>query len=196
MRTWGHSFTMQAMRPDPERTDEALAVRASRGDEQAVAELVRRTSGPLYRFIRRYGHERAECDDLFQDTWMRVLSSLDRFDPRLRFSTWLFQIALNRCRDQSRRNGVRARFRGMAEGAPPEEPGPSVEEGADARKVLDVVRQLPAPYREVLLLRYYSGFSETETAEILGCPGGTVKSRLHAAVKAVRRDLKEEETGA
>jgi len=186
---------MQAMRPDAENIDEALAVRASQGDGEAFAELVRRCSGPLYAFLRRYGLERADCDDLFQETWMRVLSNLDRFDPQKRFSTWLFQIALNLCRDQARRNGVRARFRDLAADRPAAWPGQTVEEEVETARVVAAVGELPPPQKEVLLLRYFSGFSETEASRILGCPSGTVKSRLHAAVQALRRRLKEEESG-
>ena len=186
---------MQAMRPEPERTDENLAVRASRGDQQGFAELVRRYSGPLYRFLRRYHPEPAECDDLFQDTWLGVLTNLHRFDPRLRFSTWLFQIALNRCRDRSRRAWVRGRYQTGAAGVAVAAQRPSVEEEAEARRVLAAIQELPPMLKEVLLLRYYAGFNEFDTSEILGCPSGTVKSRLHAAVKALRKTLKQEEFG-
>ena len=60
---------------------------------------MRRHSPRLYGFLQRYHPDRDDCDDLLQDTWIRALSNLDRFDPKKRFTTWLFQIALNLCRD-------------------------------------------------------------------------------------------------
>ena len=71
---------MQAMRPEPETTDEVLVEFARQGDDQAISALVRRYSGPLYSFVRRYHPDRDDCDDLFQETWIRVLTSLHRFE--------------------------------------------------------------------------------------------------------------------
>ena len=67
--------------------------------------------------------------------------------------------------------------------------GGSAEEKVDAMKAMQAIEALPLQQKEVLLLRYYHGFPEAEASEILGCPRGTVKSRLHQAVKAVRREL-------
>ena len=180
---------MQAMRPDPETTDEALVERALKADDEAISALVQRYSGPLYSFIRRYHPDRDDCDDLFQETWIRVLSHLHRFEPGRRFSTWLFQIALNHCRDLARRGQVRSRFQDMARGMQQQSRGSSIEQAAEAGKVLDAIMEMPVSYKEVLLLRYYNGFTEAEAAEILGCPRGTVKSRLHGAVKTLRQKL-------
>jgi RNA polymerase sigma-70 factor (ECF subfamily) len=180
------------MRPDVETSDETLAYRASRGDDEAFSALVRRYSRPLYSFIRRYHPDRDDCDDLFQETWIRVLLSLRRFEPGRRFSTWLFQIALNQCRDLARRGQGRNRFQVMAGEMEQERRKPDIEREAETGMVLDAIREMPVSYREVLLLRYYNGFSEAEVSEILGCPRGTVKSRLHQAVKAVRLKLAPE----
>ncbi len=188
---------MQAMRPEAETSDEGLALQASRGDEEAFSLLVRRYGKPLYSFILRYHPDRDDCDDLFQETWMRVLANLHRFEPERRFSTWLFQIALNQCRDLARRGEVRARYRAAQSAVEHQKRTPDVEEAAQAREVLEAVREMPVSHKEVLLLRYYNGFSEAEAADILGCPRGTVKSRLHQAIKTMRARLapeKEAET--
>lgn len=184
---------MQAMRPEKEITDEVLALRAWRGDDEAFSVLVRRYGRPLYSFIQRYHPDRDDCDDLFQETWMRVLANLHRFEPGRRFSTWLFQIALNQCRDLARKRAVRVRYRAGPGVMEKERRTADVEEQAEARKVLEAVKELPVTLREVLLLRYYNGFSEAETSEILGCPTGTVKSRLHQAVRVIRKKLVPEE---
>lgn len=177
------------MEPCTDPSDETLAVRAEQGDPEAISVLVRRHSGRLYGFLQRYHPDRDDCDDLLQETWIRVLSRLDRFDPRKRFSTWLFQIALNLCRDLARRERGRRRLRQGVEDMQPVKASFAMEETVDARKAMQAVETLPREQKEVLLLRYYHGFPEAEVSEILGCPRGTVKSRLHQAVKSLRLRL-------
>lgn len=177
------------MTPYTDQSDETLAVRAQQGDREAVSVLVRRHSGRLYGFLQRYHPDRNDCDDLLQETWIRVLGNLDRFDPDKRFSTWLFQIALNLCRDLARRDEVRSRFRKGMQEMPQGKAYVTAEEKVDAMKVVQAIETLPQQQKEVLLLRYYHGFPEAEVSEILRCPKGTVKSRLHQAVKAVRGKL-------
>jgi RNA polymerase sigma-70 factor (ECF subfamily) len=167
-------------------TDEELMVRVQAGDEGALAALMDRYQGPLYGFLnRRVGD--AAADDLFQESWLRVVRARDRFDPRRRFSTWIFQIANNLCRDRGRRRAVEARHLESLAQSQRHEPAraapPPVELRLDMRRRLDA---LPDRLREVLVLRYYQQLPERDIAEILGIPRGTVKSRLHAAVKALR----------
>jgi RNA polymerase sigma-70 factor (ECF subfamily) len=183
------------MRPQTEESDETLAARAERGDPEAVSLLVRRLSPRLYGFIRRYHPDRDDCDDLLQETWIRALSSLDRFDPRKRFSTWVFQIAVNLCRDRARRERTRSAFRESLREMRNGLPAMTAERKAESMRAMQAIETLPAEQKEVLLLRYYHGLAEAEVAEILGCPRGTVKSRLHQAVKAVRGSLRVKPAG-
>src|SRR6185436_4396230 len=83
-------------------SDEELIGAVGGGDGRALAELCRRWQGPLYRFIGRHTGGR-DVDDLYQETWLRAVRAAPRFDRRRRFSTWLFQIAVNLCRDWHRR---------------------------------------------------------------------------------------------
>jgi RNA polymerase sigma-70 factor (ECF subfamily) len=160
-------------------TDEELIGRVGVGDQDALAELCRRYERPLYRFLARHTGGR-DVEDLYQETWLRAVRAAPRFDPSRRFSTWVFQIAVNLCRDWHRR--------------PPPEPvepddnlastSDAPEARIDARRLLAA---LPEAQRTALLLRYYHGLSEEEAAEVLGCPRGTVKSRLHAARERLGR---------
>src|SRR5213594_514330 len=160
-------------------TDEELIAAVASGDGRRLEELCRRWERPLYQLIARHTGGR-DVEDLYQETWLRAVRAAPRFDPSRRFSTWVFQIAVNLCRDWHRR--------------PPPEPvepddnlastSDAPEARIDARRLLAA---LPEAQRTVLLLRYYHGLSEEETAEILGCPRGTVKSRLHAARERLGR---------
>jgi RNA polymerase sigma-70 factor (ECF subfamily) len=162
-------------------------VQVQAGSEGALETLVERWRARLFGFLQRRSGA-SEADDLFQETWLRVVRGRRGFDPRLRFSTWLFQIANNLCRDRFRRGIVSARGREALAELPP-------ETAADPSLRLDLARRLarlPDRLREVLVLRYYRDLGEREIAAQLGIPPGTVKSRLHAALRALR----EAEEGA
>jgi RNA polymerase sigma-70 factor (ECF subfamily) len=159
-------------------TDEELIAAVAGGDEAAFTVLYRQYERPLHAFLTRYTSGR-DVDDLVQETWLRVVRAAERFDPGRRFSTWLFQIALNLARDWHRR--------------PPPEPvdpertaslvAPDV--GAARQAGLDVERllaALPEPQRAVVILRHFHDLGEDEVAAILAIPRGTVKSRLHNAM--------------
>jgi len=161
---------------DDELSDETLVVRVARGDAGALQTLCGRWERPLLAFLDRQTGGR-DVDDLYQDTWLRVVKAAPRFDPSRRFSTWLFQIAVNRCRDWRRR-------------PPPEPVDPSrlperpVADAVDAR--LDAERllaALPEGQRSAVVLRYWHDCDEDEVARILRIPRGTVKSRLHHAMR-------------
>src|SRR5882724_2770020 len=83
-------------------TDEELIAAVASGDGRRLEELCRRWERPLYQLIARHTGGR-DVEDLYQETWLRVVRAARRFDPRRRFSTWLFQIAVNLCRDWHRR---------------------------------------------------------------------------------------------
>jgi RNA polymerase sigma-70 factor (ECF subfamily) len=160
-----------------ERPDEELMALVARGDAAALESLYSRWERPLYQFLARHTGGR-DVDDLYQETWLRVVRASARYDPARRFSTWLFQISLNLCRDWARR-------------PPPEPVDPAsipapVVEHSDRDAALDVERllsALPEEQRAAVVLRYCHDLPEDEVAVILDVPRGTVKSRLHAAVR-------------
>jgi RNA polymerase sigma-70 factor (ECF subfamily) len=157
-------------------SDEDLAIRLAQGDESALAELLRRHERSISSFLYRHTGGR-DVEDLYQETWLRVVRNAGRFDPTKRFSTWLFQIAVNLCRDWHRRS-VPAVAHEQPEGASPAD-SQRVEAGIDAGRLL---ARLSESQREVLILRYYHDLPESEIAAILDCPKGTVKSRIHNAL--------------
>lgn len=166
-------------------SDEALVGQVARGDEQALAVLLRRWERPLAHYLHRHTGGR-DVDDLYQETWIRVVRAAERFDGERRFSTWLFQIAHNLCRDWHRRR-VPEPVDGAGAGA-------STEAGnAAALDVERLLARLPAAQREVVALRYLHDLSEDEVAAVLDIPRGTVKSRLHHAIARLNALVRDEE---
>jgi RNA polymerase sigma-70 factor (ECF subfamily) len=166
-------------------TDEQLLARVAAGDQAALEPLMQRWHDPLLSFIARSTD--LDVEDIYQETWMRVVRSRTRFDTQAKFSTWLFQIALNLCRDAHRRQAARPQTTSLDAAAQLAAP-----HGADtALHVRGALAALPAPDRELIALRYYLGFSERETAAILDTPLGTVKSRTHTAVARFKELLDE-----
>ena len=117
---------------------------------------------------------------------MRVARGARGFDPTRRVRPWLYGIATNLARDLQRRRAVRLRAlqEGTLEASRPQPPQGPVER-IDMRARLE---RLPERLREVLVLRYFDGLDEAEMAEALAIPRGTVKSRLHGALRALRED--------
>jgi len=160
------------------------------GEEDALRELLERYREPLSHFIHRQTGGR-DVDDLFQETWLRIVRAAVSFDPDKRFSTWMFQIAVNLCRDWHRRRPA-AELEETAAGAA----GAVVPDGTarasaalDAASLLD---RLSPEQREVVVLRYYHDLDEAAVAAVVGCPRGTVKSRLHNAIARMAEIAREE----
>ena len=168
-------------------TDEELITAVANGDGRALEELCRRYQRGLHQFIFRHTGGR-DVDDLYQETWLRVVRAARRFDPSRRFSTWLFQIAVNLCRDWHRRPPPEPVDPAGVEQALPD-PAAATGAAIDAARLLAA---LPEAQRSVVVLRYYHDLPEEEVAEILGCPRGTVKSRLHHAMRRLAELAREE----
>ena len=159
--------------------DEDLVAAVAAGDESALEELCRRYERPLHQFLYRHTLGR-DVEDLFQETWLRVVRAAPRFDRGRRFSTWMFQIAVNLCRDWRRREPPAPVDPASVEESPARhDDSGRVEAALDAQRLLAA---LPESQRSVVVLRYYHDLSESEVAGILDCPRGTVKSRLHHAM--------------
>jgi RNA polymerase sigma-70 factor (ECF subfamily) len=166
-------------------SDEELMRAVARGDEAAVATLVSRHAPRLRAYLHRHTGNSEDADDLLQETWVRVARSARSFDPTRRFRSWLYGIATNLARDLFRRRGTRERaLRELAM-----KPRMESEVGPiDRGKLHERVSQLPERMRAVLILRYFEGMNESEMAETLEIPRGTVKSRLHSALCELRRE--------
>jgi len=153
----------------------------ARGDERALASLIERYAGRIHAHLCRMTGDRDDADDLLQETWVRVARGARGFDPGRRVRPWLYGIASHLATDLHRRRQVRSR---AALAAPPPPAPAGALDGIDLRARL---ARLPQRLREVVLLRYYGDLDEAEMAEALGVPRGTVKSRLHGALRELKR---------
>lgn len=167
-------------------SDEALVRQVARGEQQALAELLRRWQRPLAHFLHRRTGGR-DVDDLYQEVWLRVVRAAERFDGERRFSTWLFHIALNLCRDWQRRRPAEP---ACGDGPVDVAPAARADAGIDVARLL---ARLPAAQREVVALRYLHDLSEEEVATMLDIPRGTVKSRLHHAIARLNALVRDED---
>ena len=179
-------------------TDEELARRAAGGDPDAAEALVLRYEQRLYGLIVRALHGPGpDAENLFQETWLHAMRAIKDFDPKRKFSTWLFRIALNLCRDRWRRESTEKRalpdLEAEADSTPTQRQDTALERKEAVHRLRSFIRRLPSDQREVLILRYYNQLSEREVADIVGIPTGTVKSRMYHAIRKLRRQYRDVE---
>ena len=172
-----------------------VALLAQQGDQEAFAALVRRYEEPAFRVAYLIVRNEAEAQDVAQEAFVRAYRSLHRFDAEQPFRPWLLRIvtnlALNSVRGARRRDEAGHRYeRAVGEGYEPS-PESSVLAGEEARRVWEAIGDLDSQDQEVLYLRYFLDASERETSVALGRPPGTVKSRLHRALRRLRALIEE-----
>ena len=157
------------------------------GDADAVRPLIERYQRPLAALLQRALGRTPDVDDVFQETWIRVVRSAHRYDPEQRFSAWLFAIAWNVMKDRWARRVVTADDVDMTALASHERSPEERALDADrAERVRELVARLPERLAQTVLLRFFEELSEKEVAERLGIPVGTVKSRIHHGLKWMR----------
>ncbi|MBT4485656.1 MAG: RNA polymerase sigma factor [Candidatus Latescibacteria bacterium] len=164
-----------------------LIDRLIEGDNNAIEKILERYKGPLFAFILRMISNHADAEDIFQETWIRVIRYIRNFRRESKFSTWLFQIALNLCRDAERKK-KRWFFVPIDDYKDSLSCEPDIDpvRTLKAQQVQKIVSELPVKMREVVVLRYFHDLKDHEISEIVNCPVGTVKSRFYRASKIIR----------
>jgi RNA polymerase sigma factor (sigma-70 family) len=169
--------------------DAELVASARAGDVGAYEELVRRYAAAAVRLAHAVCGSATEADDAVQEAFVKAFHSLHRFRADAPLRPWLMRIVANEAKNRRRSSGRRARLAVVAAGRRSDAPaGPedAAISTAESRAVLAAVAALPERDREVISYRYFAGLSERETAEAIGCPPGTVKSRLARALERLR----------
>ena len=180
-------------------SDEALVALVARSDESALAELYDRVGGTAYGLAYRVLRDEALAEDAVQEAFLGLWRGAGSFIPeRAKASTWILTLVHRRAVDLVRRE--QRRRAESIEGAPEPAVG-SAEEAAwlrlDRERVQRALAQLPDQQREAIELAYYGGYTQSELAERLGQPLGTIKSRMFSGLTRLRELLDEgtERTG-
>jgi RNA polymerase sigma-70 factor (ECF subfamily) len=176
----------------PER-DEWLMGQVALGRRQYLEPLVRRYAGPLLTFIRRMHGDGHGSEDLFQEVFLAVWCKRKQYQFPRSFKSWLYAIALNKCRAVYRRKRAPA-LRLHQEGSPePQAAGETPSKTAVAVETASAVQaavvKLPTKQRQVVVLRVWNGLSYAEIAEAIGSTEATARSHMHHALAALRGTL-------
>jgi len=179
--------------------DEELMLRYRDGDATAFDALYTRHRAGLFRFILRQCPVRGEAEEIFQEVWMRLIEARSRYRVEARFSTYLYQIAVNRLIDRSRRKASAPAATvsldcedgsgALAVAGPAGNPERHAAARQDAARVLAALDALPAEQREAFLLHEEGGLSVGEIAEVTKVGAETAKSRLRYALAKLRQAL-------
>lgn len=178
-------------RPDP---DLPLLERLQAGEEAALEAIMARYERPVHTFVFRMLNDAQEAEDVAQEVFVRVYRNAKRFDPRARFSTWLFQIARNAALDRARQRARRGNFQSLEKaaekvpgsGKTPSEDFQALETG---EAIAAAVAALPEDQRAALVLAEYEDRSQEEIAEILGCTVKSAEGLLYRARQFLRQRL-------
>lgn len=198
---------------NPPTTDESLADRLATGDERAFLELVGRHQRAMIAVACTFTNNRALAEEIVQETWMAVVTGIDRFERRSSLKTWIFRILANRARTRASREARTVPFSAFDES---EDGGPAVPterfngrgmwaepprrwsetsadgllERAEVRRQIDAaIERLPPRQRAILVLRDVEGVDADEAADLLGISEVNQRVLLHRARAAVRLAL-------
>ncbi|HEY0408162.1 MAG TPA: sigma-70 family RNA polymerase sigma factor [Pyrinomonadaceae bacterium] len=175
-----------------------LVTRAMSGREDGFEELVRRYQRPIAAYVYRMVGDYDAALDLTQEVFIKVYASLARYRSEFKFSTWIYKIAHNAAIDHLRRHSTREQslvnqVDGEQYDLPIESgrlsPEQESEKAERCAEIELVVRQLPAAYRELIVLRHSHDLSYDEIAEVTSLPLGTVKNRLFRAREIMRQQF-------
>ena len=185
---------------------DADVVRLRRGDLNALSELITRYQNRLYRYLLRVVRQPAEAEDLFQQTWLRVVEKIRSFDESRNFDAWLFTLARNlaidhlrRIRPESLDEPLADREHGetVADRIPHKDDTPLDHALAAERRteISEAMAGLPMVYREVLTLRFEEEMKIEEIAQVTAVPVSTAKSRLRRSLEQLRYTLEARHPG-
>ena len=186
-------------------TDQQLVQRAQRGDLRAFDPLVLKYQGRIAALVSRYVSDAGEVEDVTQEAFIKAYRALGKFRGDSAFYTWLYRIAANAAKNhlvaKGRRPGAHATIEDaegfdeggmLSESASPE----ALAMGGELAEVVEsALKALPDELKAALMLREFDGLSYDDIADVLGCPVGTVRSRIFRAREAVDQRMREQISG-
>ena len=179
-------------------TDEELVAKSISGDADSFNELILRWERPIYALAYRTIGREEDARDVCQETFLRAFRALPGFRGQAKFSSWLYRIALNLCRDWIRRERRAPVVQppedvDLIELAAAAEPSESIEDLVARKDLSRLVERamalLPEEQRTAIVLKEYHGLTFQEIADLVGCPLSTVKTRLYQGLTVLRREL-------
>ncbi|TAK10687.1 MAG: sigma-70 family RNA polymerase sigma factor [Acidobacteria bacterium] len=184
-------------------SDEELVARAQAGDQESFNQLVNRWERPIYALAYRTLGREDDARDVVQEAFLRAFRGLKGFKGQAKFSSWLYRITLNLCRDWMRRNR-RAPLVQVPEGEDATDMAEQIPSPAESVEVLVARREmsaavakamaeLPEEQRTAILMKEFHGLTFQEIAEALDCPLSTVKTRLYQGLTVLRRRLERQQ---
>jgi RNA polymerase sigma-70 factor (ECF subfamily) len=186
------------------RSDEELMLSCRDGDEGAFEILYRRYEKPIFSFIYRMVLSAADAEDLCQETFFKVIRAKKKYRKTAKFKTWLFNIALNLCRDRIRRMKFRSHLSlnspAFSQGSEEiwtrqlisdssSDPTRQVQNDEMNTLVQQAFKKLPEQERTVVILRQYHAMKFSEIGEVMNCPLGTAKSLNHRGREKLMKAL-------
>jgi len=179
-----------------EMTDEELMLECQKDNLEAFNLIFRRYKKRLYNFSFRSVGDRLSAEEITLDTFMRAYRARKGYQPTARFSTWIYSITMNLCRDFSK---AKAKDEVVSESVyelnlvadSQNNPGEKILEGELKLKVMGAINSLPKKQREVIIMSYYEGLTYPEIASILRCSSASVKMAAHRAYLKLRKLLSE-----
>jgi RNA polymerase sigma-70 factor, ECF subfamily len=181
-------------------SDEELVARSRGGDLDSFNQLVLRWERPIYALAYRVIGREEDARDVAQETFLRAFRALGGFKGQAKFSSWLYRITLNLCRDwirRERRTPIAQAPEGvdLVELAGEATPSESIEDLVSRKQLSEAVARamalLPDEQRTAIILKEYHGLTFQEIADLLDCPLSTVKTRLYQGLTVLRRHLQQ-----
>jgi len=170
------------------KADEILMDEIRAGNSQAFDVLIYRYEKSILNYLYRWVGDFHHAEELCQEVFLRVYKSALRFDSNQKFSSWIYRIANNLCIDEYRKNKHVKKIDIEGIEVPSDE---NLEEIVEKQELQECVKKavmaLPESHRAVLILKHYQNLSYNEIGEILNCPVGTVKSRMHYALMELKK---------
>ena len=181
-------------------TDEELVARSARGDADSFNQLITRWERPIYALAYRVIGREQDARDVCQETFLRAFRGIAAFKGQAKFSSWLYRIAINLCRDwmrRERRTPIVPAPEGVdlleltSERGPVESVEDLVSRRDMSRLIARAMQALSEEQRTAVVLKEYQGLTFQEIADLQGCPLSTVKTRLYQGLTLLRRELEE-----